>query len=187
MTTVGPVAPAPAVTPTPAATAPTSRFTVSPAPVSRFSISHVSDLDAQSVEGKAQVRGAAGDIAKGSGETGWRGQVPCQGSHACSGLSVLVPGAVAWPPHVFWADAVSSRLPHPPPSWASRWLSPLLPSLIPRTPTSSLLLVRVPEAAAHRAGSSKALSAQVGTAAIPPLPAVPRSTPGSWQVGESSP
>ncbi|XP_013002600.2 serine/threonine-protein kinase LMTK1 isoform X5 [Cavia porcellus] len=54
VTTVGPVAPAPAVTPTPAATAPTSRFTVSPAPVSRFSISHVSDLDAQSVEGKAQ-------------------------------------------------------------------------------------------------------------------------------------
>ncbi|KAM6175981.1 serine/threonine-protein kinase LMTK1 [Erethizon dorsatum] len=68
-TTLGPAAPAPAVTPTPATTAPISRFTVSPASASRFSISHVSDSDAQSM------------------------------------------GATAWPPHVFWADAVSSPLP----------------------------------------------------------------------------
>ncbi|XP_023555103.1 serine/threonine-protein kinase LMTK1 [Octodon degus] len=56
-TTLGPPAPAPAVTPEPAATAPISRFTVSPAPASRFSISHVLDSDAQSVGGPAANTG----------------------------------------------------------------------------------------------------------------------------------
>ncbi|XP_005407364.1 PREDICTED: serine/threonine-protein kinase LMTK1 isoform X2 [Chinchilla lanigera] len=57
VTTLGPAAPAPAVTPTPATTAPISRFTVLPAPESRFSISHVSDADAKSVGGPAASAG----------------------------------------------------------------------------------------------------------------------------------
>ncbi|XP_047564711.1 serine/threonine-protein kinase LMTK1 [Lutra lutra] len=51
--TPGPEAglPAPAAPPKPAAPGPFSRFTVSPAPASRFSITHVSDSDAGSVGG----------------------------------------------------------------------------------------------------------------------------------------
>ncbi|XP_027481832.1 serine/threonine-protein kinase LMTK1 isoform X3 [Zalophus californianus] len=50
--------PAPAAPPKPAAPGPFSRFTVSPAPASRFSITHVSDSDAGSVGGP--VAGAGG-------------------------------------------------------------------------------------------------------------------------------
>ena len=45
----------PAETPKSAAPSPFSRFTVSPAPASRFSITHVSDSDSGSVGGKAPV------------------------------------------------------------------------------------------------------------------------------------
>ncbi|XP_017380410.1 serine/threonine-protein kinase LMTK1 isoform X1 [Cebus imitator] len=45
--------------PAPATPSPFSRFTVSPAPASRFSITHVSDLDAESVKGPAT--GAVGE------------------------------------------------------------------------------------------------------------------------------
>ncbi|XP_010617043.1 serine/threonine-protein kinase LMTK1 [Fukomys damarensis] len=56
-TTLGPAVLSPAASPTPATTVPFSRFTVSPAPASRFSITHVSDSDAQSVGGPAASTG----------------------------------------------------------------------------------------------------------------------------------
>lgn len=52
---------APAAPPKPAAPGPFSRFTVSPAPASRFSITHVSDSDAGSVGGEAAAGLAGGD------------------------------------------------------------------------------------------------------------------------------
>ncbi|XP_047400493.1 serine/threonine-protein kinase LMTK1 isoform X1 [Sciurus carolinensis] len=57
-TALDPAAPALAASPTPAAHTSFSRFTVSPAPPSRFSITHVSDSDAQSVGGPAASAGA---------------------------------------------------------------------------------------------------------------------------------
>ncbi|KAM7068933.1 serine/threonine-protein kinase LMTK1 isoform 5-T9 [Molossus nigricans] len=50
---------APAAPPKPAALGPFSRFTVSPAPASRFSITHVSDSDAGSVGGPAGSAGVS--------------------------------------------------------------------------------------------------------------------------------
>ncbi|XP_044103178.1 serine/threonine-protein kinase LMTK1 [Neovison vison] len=51
--------PAPAAPPKPAASGPFSRFTVSPAPASRFSITHVSDSDAGSVGGPVARAGGS--------------------------------------------------------------------------------------------------------------------------------
>lgn len=53
VTELDPADPVLAAPPTPAA--PFSRFTVSPTPASRFSITHISDSDAQSVGGMSVV------------------------------------------------------------------------------------------------------------------------------------
>ena len=55
----------PAAPPKPAKPSPFSRFTVSPAPASRFSITHVSDSDSGSVGGEAAVGLAGGDTESG--------------------------------------------------------------------------------------------------------------------------
>ncbi|XP_047614414.1 serine/threonine-protein kinase LMTK1 isoform X6 [Phacochoerus africanus] len=82
-----PAPPVPAAPPAPAAPGPFSRFTVSPAPASRFSITHVSDSDARPVGDSVFRRGKRlGEIRSCQARLSWP---PWRGASAPWGEAVL--------------------------------------------------------------------------------------------------